>query len=169
LIQFVNLRLRVALFELPVKSATIVIWDSNAATWGGHRLPLPKFSQILVKAYDGVAGCGVKVAHACIGGMARMDGEEYERMGKDRWLKRDGNKVYLVTENEGWAYMNRGAEERQNRVLSVEGNSLNLEGGGSISDSSGGFAREATGYFDAIAKEAEDAAKQLPSKEPETT
>jgi hypothetical protein len=74
-------------------------------------------------------------------------------MSTERSVSRDGDKVYLDEENDGWTYMNRGPETRRTEIVSADEKGLKLVGGSIVSSSDGHLQKEAMRYFAEIAKE----------------
>jgi hypothetical protein len=78
-------------------------------------------------------------------------------MSVERSISRVGNKVFLDTENDGWTFMNRGAEPRSEEIASADETGLVLVNGGRVGSSSGHLEREAMAYFAQIAEESQKA------------
>lgn len=74
-------------------------------------------------------------------------------MSKERWVTREGSRVFLSEENDGYTFMNRGAEPRSTEIVSADENGIKLVDGSSVSSSSGGLQNEAMKYFAQIAAE----------------
>jgi hypothetical protein len=74
-------------------------------------------------------------------------------MSTERSVSRDGYKVYLDEENDGWTYMNRGPEPRRIEIVSADEQWIHLAGGGTVASSDGSLQREAMRYFAEIAGE----------------
>jgi hypothetical protein len=72
-------------------------------------------------------------------------------MSKERSVSRDGDKVYLDEENDGWTYMNRGPETRRTEIVSADEKGLQLVDGSGVSSSDGHLQNEAMRYFAEIA------------------
>ena len=76
-------------------------------------------------------------------------------MSTEKSVSRDGNKVYLDEENDGWTYMNRGPEPRRTEIISADKDGIHLAGGSTVSSSNGFLQEQAMKYFAEIAKESE--------------
>jgi hypothetical protein len=74
-------------------------------------------------------------------------------MSTERSVSRDGDKVYLDVENDGWTYMNRGPEARRTEIISADEKGLRLVDGSVVSSSDGHLQKEAMRYFAEIANE----------------
>ena len=74
-------------------------------------------------------------------------------MSTERSVSRDGDKVYLDEENDGWTYANRGPEPRRTEILSADEKGLQLVDGSKVSSSSGHLEKAAMRYFSEIANE----------------
>jgi hypothetical protein len=74
-------------------------------------------------------------------------------MSTEKSVSRDGDKVYLDEENDGWTYMNRGPEPRRTEIVSADEKGLQLVGGSVVSSSDGSLQEQAMRYFAEIANE----------------
>ena len=74
-------------------------------------------------------------------------------MSKERSVSRDGDKVYLDEENDGWTFMNRGAERRRTEIVSADEKGLRLVDGSIVSSSTGNLQETAMRHFTEIAIE----------------
>jgi hypothetical protein len=74
-------------------------------------------------------------------------------MSTERSVSRDGDKVYLDEDNDGWTFMNRGPEPRRTEILSADEKGLKLADGRLFGTSSGHLEEQAMQYFAAIANE----------------
>lgn len=74
-------------------------------------------------------------------------------MSTERSVSREGNKVYLVEENDGWSYAKRGPETRRTEIVRADEKGLHMLGGGTVSSSDGSLHRRAMEYFADIANE----------------
>ena len=72
-------------------------------------------------------------------------------MSTERSVLRDGDKVFLDEENDGYTFMNRGAEPRQTEILSADQNGLRLVDGALVKSSTGHLERAAMACFSEIA------------------
>ena len=75
-------------------------------------------------------------------------------MGKERWVSRDGDRVYLETENDGYTFINRGPERQTTEIISADESGIKLASGAGVSSSNGALQKEAMKYFREIAAEA---------------
>jgi hypothetical protein len=103
-------------------------------------------------AGSGRAGKGEKLPFS--GRMKYLQGiQGVACVSVERSVSRDGDKVYLETENDGWSYMNRGPEPSRTEILSADEHGLALVDGSKVGSSSGHLEREAMRYFAEIASE----------------
>ena len=72
-------------------------------------------------------------------------------MSRERWITREGNKVYLESENDGWSYMNRGAEPDREEIISADQNGVVTTDGTRYSSSTRALQTEAMKHFADIA------------------